>query len=165
VTLGSFRGDRRRSLHSAKIRTGAKQADRIRGARRRSLHSGKLDHRSADGLRRLPAAITSPECPGGAAQADRIWGDRRRSLHSGKPDRLSADGLRRLPAAITSPEFPGGAAQADRIRKTGSSVGRRTPAITGGDNLTGVSGRRFSLFPVPDSGPCSGANLCDVHFR
>jgi hypothetical protein len=26
-------------------------------------------------------------------------------------------------------------------------------------------GRRFSSFPVPDSGPCSGAKLCDVHWR
>jgi hypothetical protein len=25
--------------------------------------------------------------------------------------------------------------------------------------------RRFSSYPVPDSGPCSGAKLCDDHFR
>ncbi|KAH0821149.1 hypothetical protein GEV33_001643 [Tenebrio molitor] len=29
----------------------------------------------------------------------------------------------------------------------------------------GPYGRRFSPYPVPDSGPCSGAKLCDDHFR
>jgi hypothetical protein len=70
---------------------------------------------------------------GGAKQADRVRGDRRRSLYSGNPDRRSADRLRRLPAAIISSEGP--------------------------------YGRRFSPYPVPDSGPCSGAKLCDDHFR
>jgi hypothetical protein len=143
-----IRGDRRRSLPSGspdrRLADGAKQADRIRGDWRRSLHSGNPDRRSA----------------GVAKQADRIRGDRRRSRHSGNPDRRSA----------------GVAKQADRIRgdrrrslHSGNPDRRSAGGLRGLPaaviSSEGPCGRRFSSFPVPDSGPCSGAKLCDVHWR
>jgi hypothetical protein len=142
--LGFFRGDRRRSLRPGKSGRALKQADRIRGDRRRSLHSGNPYRRSA----------------GVAKQAHRIRGDRRRSLHSGNPDRRLADGAK----------------QADRIRGDrrrslhfGNPDRRSAGGIRGLPvaviSSEGPCGRRFSSFPVPDSGPCSGAKLCDVHWR
>jgi hypothetical protein len=52
-----------------KIRTGAKQADRIRGDRRRSLHSGNPDRRSAGGLRGLPGITAGDNLVGGSVRA------------------------------------------------------------------------------------------------
>ncbi|KAH0819220.1 hypothetical protein GEV33_003571 [Tenebrio molitor] len=147
---------------------GLKDALWFRGVRRRTANSGMTGDNHPTGEESvpvvvggqtalgLPLAVTAPQLLEQALRVDRVRGDRRRSLQP---------------------------------RNTGSSVGGPTLEITGGDNLAEVSvraalskligfgvtggnhstpenrivgfGRRFSSYPVPDSGPCS-PNYCDV---
>jgi hypothetical protein len=93
-------------------------------------------------------------------QADRIRGDRRRSLHSGNPDRRSADGAKQADRIRGDRRRPLHSGNPDR-RSAGGLRGLPAAVISS----EGPCGRRFSSFPVPDSGPCSGAKLCDVHWR
>jgi hypothetical protein len=92
-----------------------------------------------------------------------------------------ASGCQWRPIGPDIPEhaFPRGRSphpSADRVRgdrrrslHSGNSDRRSADSLRGLPaaiiSSEGPYGRRFSSYPVPDSGPCSGAKLCDDHFR